>query len=154
MSFRGQIVGIMNEARKGASQGAWRGWISVWVDLLVVAALEKVGVWRVGNIQRHLDVLKSQAGQGQRQHAGTLSWDGRDETSFTHSVASREVEGSGGAQANKNSAGCKVPAGQGTDGMVGRAELDGYRYIGTSVLTPQLTFRTAKSDEGVERSCP
>lgn len=25
--------------------------------LLVVAALEKASVWRVGNIQRHLDVL-------------------------------------------------------------------------------------------------
>ena len=28
-----------------------------WIYLLVVAALEKAGVWRVGDIQRHLDVL-------------------------------------------------------------------------------------------------
>lgn len=30
------------------------------------------------------------------------------------------------------------------DGMVGRAELHCYRYIGTSVFTPQLAFNTAK----------
>lgn len=28
--------------------------------------------------------------------------------------------------------------------MVGRADLDCYRYIGTSVFTPQLAFNTAK----------
>lgn len=45
----------MDVTRKGAR--CMDGQVGGWVDLLVVTALEEAGVWRVGDIQRHLDVL-------------------------------------------------------------------------------------------------
>lgn len=45
----------MDETRKGAR--CMDGEVGGWMYLLVVTALEKAGVWRVGDIQRHLDVL-------------------------------------------------------------------------------------------------
>lgn len=45
---------IMDELRKG---GKVYGWTGGRMYLLVVTAFEKARVWRVGDIQRHLDVL-------------------------------------------------------------------------------------------------
>lgn len=59
--------------------------------LLVVAALEKASVWRVGDIQRHLDVLFTGLAKDRDNTLGLWVW--MDVTRM-RSSASREVEGS------------------------------------------------------------